>query len=440
MSKVMLARLVSAACLFSVGLLTAQQAPDATATARKALDLFLNGKYSEMEDLFAPNLKEQMKLDALAKLGAQVKSWGTPEIGEPAVRAAGTTHIVVLPLKFPSQNINVQMGVNHSGELSGFIMLPATATWQHPSYSKTGAFQERTVTVGDDPYKLPGTLTLPSGKGPFPAVVLVHDTGLNDRDESVGAVKMFRDLAEGLASRGIAVPRYEKRSRVYRSRVTDKPYTANEDTIDDAVSAVELLRQQPEINGKRVFVLGHGLGGYLAPRIATAAKANGIIILASTERPLEDVIVEQATQMLGTPSPNDTPAAAAARTSELNGIKAAAAKVKTLEVADEDQPNMLGLPVAYWVDLKGYDPIAVAKKLSVPVLILAGDRDPQVSAQDFNLWKAGLASQKGASAKSYPGLNHSFVAGEGKSTDAEYRKPSHAAPEVIEDIANFVGQ
>lgn len=427
MHRVKLSWLAPTACLFSACLLQGQQPPDASALARKALDLFLSGKYPEMEDMFAPNLKESLGLPALTKLGGQVKEWGTPEIGQPSVRAAGTTRIVATPLKFPNQNINLQVAVNSSGELTYFFMLPGAVPWQHPSYSKAGAFQERNVTVGDDPIKLPGTLTLPTGSGPFPAAVLVHDTGPNDRDETVGAVKLFRDLAEGLSSRGIAVLCYEKRTKVYGSKVTASSYTPDDETIDDALSAIDVLRKQPEVNGQKIFVVGHGLGGYLAPRIAEDAKANGIIILSANEKPLEDVMLEQAS---GLNLPDK----------EMADLKAANARVKKLQASDEDQPNVLGLPAAYWVNLKGYDPIQTARKLSLPVLVLVGDRDPQVSADEVNLWKSGLSGQKGATVKTYPGLNHSFVAGQGKSTEAEYRKPGHADAAVIEDIAAFVGK
>lgn len=421
--------LLRAAVLLSVGLLSAQPGSDPGATARKAVDLLIAGKYPDLEQMFAANLKESMKLDALEKLGAQVKAWGAPEnIGAPEVRKAGTNNVVTIAVKFPTQNINILMGVNSAGELSQFFMRPGDVPWQRPAYSKAGAFQERPVTIGQDPFKLPGTLTVPTGQGPFPAVVLVHGTGPNDRDETVGAIKVFRDLAEGLASRGIAVLRYEKRSKLYAARMAAKPYTADEETADDANAALNVLRAQPEVDQKRIYLIGHSLGGYLAARIAEQdGKLAGVVILAANARPLEDVIVEQASGL-------NLPA------KDLANIKTAAARVKKLEVADEDQPNVLGLPVAYWVDLKGYDPIAVLKKLGIPVLILQGERDFQVSMNDFNVWKSGLGAQKGSNAKSYPALNHLFVAGEGKSTEAEYRKPGHVAPEVIDEIAKFMGK
>jgi hypothetical protein len=123
---------------------------------------------------------------------------------------------------------------------------------------------------------------------------------------------------------------------------------------------------------------------------------------------------------------------------QLEQAKALQAKVKKLETSDEDSPAIGGLPVAYWLDLREYDTVADAKKQALPMLILQGERDYQVPLADFNLWKAGLGNSKGVTLKSYPALNHLFVAGQGKSLPAEYAKPGHVAPEVINDIAQFV--
>ena len=72
------------------------------------------------------------------------------------------------------------------------------------------------------------------------------------------------------------------------------------------------------------------------------------------------------------------------------------------------------------------------------MLILQGERDYQVTMTDFALWKAAVGNSKGVVMKSYPALNHLFVAGEGKSLPAEYNKPGHVAPAVIDDIAKFI--
>ena len=125
--------------------------------------------------------------------------------------------------------------------------------------------------------------------------MLVHGSGPNDRDETLGPNKPFRDLAWGLADRGIAVLRYDKRTSVYGGKMAgNKNLTVREETIDDALLAVKLLRGRPDIDPKRIFILGHSLGGMVAPRIgADDPSLAGLIILAGATRPLPDVAREQ---------------------------------------------------------------------------------------------------------------------------------------------------
>src|SRR5271157_4067845 len=409
-------------------LLLAQPAQDPAALARKALDLLLAADYPALSQMFTAEMKKGLPQEALGKLGAQIKSWGAMEnIGNPSPRQVGPNTIVEFPAKFAAQNIIFRFIVNRDGLVAGMFFLPGETAWQRPAYSKPDSFREREVTVGDGQWKLPGTLTVPAGQGPFPGIVLVHGSGPNDRDETVGGTKVFKDLAEGLASRGVVVLRYEKRTRQYTSAMAGlATFTVEQETEEDAVKAAALLRAQPEVNPKRVFVLGHSLGGYVAPRIAEQdGKLAGLIVLAGNVRPMEDLVVDQA-EYLGVSADN------------LKTAKAVAAKVKSLEPGDEDSPPVMGLPVAYWLDLKGYDPAAQSKKLAIPMLILQGERDFQATMKDFALWKAAVGGSKAVTMRSYPALNHLFVAGEGKSTEAEYRKPGHVAPEVIDDIAKFV--
>lgn len=418
-------------CVFSAGLLMAQTAPDPGATARKALDLLLGEKYSDLFQMFSPDLQKAIPEASLSKLATtQIKPLGAVEkIGDPSVRKAGTNNIVLIAVKFGAQSVNFQAAINATGQLYIMNLLPGETAWQRPPYSKPDSFRELAVTVGEGAWKLPGTLTVPVGAGPFPGVALVHGSGPNDRDETVGGSRVFKDLAEGLASRGVAVLRYEKRTRQYGAKMAGMhSTTVQEETVDDAVAAANLLRAQKEVDPKRVYVLGHSLGGYVAPRIAEDdGKLAGLVILAGNVRPLEDLIVEQS-QSLGMTA------------AQMESLKALAARVKALEPADADAPNVLGMPVPYLLDLKGYDPAALAKKLTVPMLILQGERDYQVSMKDFALWKAALGTRKDVAFHSYPALNHLFIAGEGKSTEAEYRKPGHVAPEVIDEIAKWIAK
>jgi uncharacterized protein len=406
----------------------AQTPADPAATAHKALDLLLSAKYSGLNPMFTPEMRTAFPDAAMAKLGQQIKSFGAVvEVENPTKQVLGPNAVVVIPVKFAQQNINFRFIINAHGLIAGMFLLPGSAPWQPPAYAKPATFHEREVTVGSDEWKLPGTLTLPNGSGPFPAVVLVHGSGPNDRDETVGGTKVFKDLAEGLASRGIAVLRYEKRTRQYQARMAGlADLTVEEETVDDAVRAAALLRTQPEIDPRRVYVLGHSLGGYVAPRIAAEdGKLAGLIVMAGNARPIEDLMVDQA-EYLQLPA------------SDIAGIKAQAKRIKALEPSDADGPPLLGMPVSYLLDLKDYDPVAAAKKLQIPMLFLQGERDYQVTNKDLDLWKAGLAGHKDVVFQTFPALNHLFVAGEGKSTEAEYRKPGHVSAEVIDAIAKWM--
>ena len=147
----------------------------------------------------------------------------------------------------------------------------------------SGVIEREVIVPG--PVPLPGTLTLPSGKGPFRGVVLVHGSGAGDRDETVGGNTPFRDIAWGLAQRGIVVLRYDKRSKVAPAWFAKAGFTVYDETIQDALGALTLLRQQPEIEATLTVVLGHSLGGMVAPRIALAdSKLAGVIVMAGATR------------------------------------------------------------------------------------------------------------------------------------------------------------
>ena len=433
-------RLVAALLGFvSVGVLFSQPSTDPAAIARKALDLLLAQNYPEFSALASPQFKTSMSEQAFGKWGAQIKGWGAVEkIGEPVVEEMGPTKVVTIPVSFADKSIKARFAINVSGQVSVMYLMPGEEKWTHPAYSKPDSFAERAVTFGDDEWKLPGTLAVPKGAGPLPAVLLVQDFGPIDRDDSHAVLKPFRDLSDGLASRGVVVLRYEKRIRQYAERMSGKPYTADDETVDDAVAALAFLRAQSMVDPKRVYLVGHGLGGYLAPRIAAEdGKLAGMVVMAANQRPLEELMLDQL-QTLVVTGKDGKPTQLSGK--DMEQAKAAVARIKNLEQNDADAPAIFGLPAAYWLDLKGYDPAAEARKLSIPILILYGERDFQVPKVDFDLWKSALAGRPNSTARSYPSLNHPFVAGSGPSTEKEYEKPGHVAPEVVDDIAKFMGK
>lgn len=414
-------------CLLSAGMLMAQPAADPRDTARKALDLLLAQKHTDLMPLFSPSGKAAYTDAIRARNDALIQSWGAVQhIGTPTVRAIGASNIVSIPVTFANQDVTFQTSLNEQG-LLGLINLVADP-WKHPPYSKPDSFTEREVSLGTQ-WKLSGTLTVPKGPGPFPGVVLVHDAGTGDQDEIIGAIKVFKDLAEGLASHGVVVLRYETRTRAYPQVSQSKEYTAEDETIEDAVLAAAVLRAQPEVKPGRVFELGFGFGGYVMPRIAEAdGKLAGMVIVNGNARPLEDVALDEA-QYLGITGP------------QLVVVQEGAAKIKRLTQADVDTPALLGMRGSYLLDLKDYNPTGQAKLLGVPMLILQGERSFPVNMKDFAAWKTGLQGMKGVTMKSYPALDRVLAEGTGKSASADYRKPGqHVAPELIDDVAKWLNQ
>lgn len=416
--------------------------------ARDFVGLLASGSYAEAETRMDDTMRAALPLEKLAEVwrGIESQVGAFREVQVTHTEQSGAYTVVFVTTAFGTQSLDVKVVFDAAGKVAGLFFVPTSAggagtgtSYQPPSYVVADAFTEQEVTVGTGSWALPGTLSLPKGTAPFPAVVLVHGSGPQDRDESIGPNKPFRDLAGGLASRGVAVLRYEKRTKVYAQQMAGSAerITTKEETIDDAVSAVRLLRERPDIDPRRIFVLGHSLGGTLAPRIAAAsADVAGLVVLAGTARPLEDVILEQTTYLLGLQSG----LSAAERTSQLDHMRAQVAKVKDPALSADTPAGELplGIPAAYWLDLRGYDPPAAAAGLAMPVLVLQGARDYQVTTRDYDLWKVALAGRPGDDFKLYPDLNHLFMTGSGKSTPAEYESAGHVAAPVVADITSWI--
>ncbi|MHB9025670.1 MAG: alpha/beta hydrolase [Armatimonadota bacterium] len=338
------------------------------------------------------------------------------------------------PCQFARGRARLGVTLTDAGKIDRALYgsLEITVSYQPPAYVTPAAWVERKITFGSGETALPGALTLPKGNNAkVPGIVLVQDFGLEDRDESVGPNKLFRDLAWGLATQGIAVLRYDTRVLARRQRLSSP-----QATIDDVLAALAFLRGIPEVDKRRVFLLGHGFGGMLAPRIGSRdPQLAGLILLAGQTRALEDALVAQLTYTIeldGTVTK--------AEQLKLDDYARQAARVKDPLLPLDTPPNqLLNLPATYWLDLRGYQPAAVAQNLPQPFLILQGKRDFQVTPlDDFAAWQHALAARKNVSLKLYPTLNHYFIAGIGPSTPAEYWQIGHVDAQVINDITCWV--
>jgi len=287
--------------------------------------------------------------------GGQFKS-----AGQAAVTEVQGNHVVRIDCDFGDSTVPATISIDSKGHIAGFFLgqPQLKKPWAPPEYADSSSFEEQPVTVGQEPLKLRGTLTLPKGRnagetparqGGWPAAVLVQGSGPTDQDENIGPNKPFKDLAWGLASKRVAVLRYNKRTFQYPASFKGQ-FTVEEETIADARAGVALLAARPEIDPHRIFIVGHSLGAMLAPRIAKEdSQIAGIVIMAGNTRPLEDLIVEQVkyqASLAGTPRPETEKAIADAEKS--------AAQIRSVSLAPTDTVNTLGSPIpgSYFLDLR----------------------------------------------------------------------------------------
>jgi dienelactone hydrolase len=410
------------------------------AIAIAVVEMAHDGRFAEIEDLFAPPLRAAVSAETLrvawdAEMGRHgpLSAVGEP-VSEPA--RAGLVRVSV-PVTCEHGGLTMVMSVDGAGLLQGLrIGPPASTSWTPPSYAAPKRFAEHDVMVGSGPLAVPGTLSLPRGRGPKPGVVLLSGGGPFDRDETSGPNKPLKDLAWGLASRGVAVLRFDKVTCAHGSQAADaRGFTLAEEYVPHAVAAVHMLQHQPAVDPARVFVLGHSAGGKAGPRVAAAeASVAGLVILAGDAQPMHQAAIRVVRYLAAlNPSPaGEAFAEAITRQAALAGSPDLSPSTPATELP-------FGFPASYWLDLRGYDPVSAAAALGKPMLILQGGRDYQVTVEDdLSRWRAGLSHRADVTIRVYDADNHLFFPGAGPSTPAEYERAQHVDPAVVADIAGWL--
>ena len=381
----------------------------------------------EQEKVSPENLK-QIWLNITAKLG-NVKSLDAIQS-----KIQGEFFAVTVEGKFENDSQNFILGFNKSEKLVGFYMPPKLAAYIMPSYADTTKYQEKSVYLDTKDHKLAAIVTTPKNVNNFPIVVLVHGSGPSDLDETVGTNKPFKDLAIGLAAKGIGTIRYVKRTLLYANEF-NKAFTVKEEVTDDALVAIAMAKTVKGVDLKKIYLLGHSLGGMLAPQLATLApELNGIILAAAPARKLTDIIVDQNKYFFALAKDSTE-----AGKKQLDTILKDVGRSKINQLGNMKPDSLIiGLPASYWVNLNVYDQVATAKKLNKRIFIFQGGNDFQVSQDDYNLWNAALNKRKNVFLKFYPELNHLLTPQTEKGTSAQYQIPANVSEKLIEDLALWI--
>ncbi len=417
-------------------------------TSLSVLDMARAGRFEEIHGLFAPGLRTLLSADTLRT------AW-TTEIGRRGpVRSVGIpvseeirpgVLVTRIPVSCERDGMTLVVTMTAAGELAGLQIAPTGTSeqgpaWEPPAYADPATFDERDVTVGSGPLAVPGTLSLPRGSGPWPGIVLLAGSGPNDRDGTLGRNRILKDVAWGLATRGVAVLRFDKVTHAHpREASGDAGFTVADEYVPHAIAAVRLLQAQPTVDPGRVFVLGHSLGGTVAPRVAAAdGSIAGLVLLAGGAQPMHWAAVRQVRYLASL-----DPATAAAVAPMIETMTRQATTIDGPDLSPSTPPADLpfGVPPAYWLDLRAYDPAAAAAALDLPILVLQGGRDYQVTlAEDLARWEAALGGRPGVTIRVFPADNHFFFQGTGPSSPAELEPAQHVDEAVVDEIAGWLGR
>ena len=412
------------------------------------IELARQGRFAEIRDSFAPQLRPMVPAGALqaAWESELAKNGPVCSVGTAVTEPAGPGAVVVkVPVTF--EHGAVAVAVRLAGDenwITGIQLLPAGAAepappWEPPAYADPEKFTEQDVTVGGGPLAVGGTLSLPRQAGPVPGVALLAGSGPQDRDETIGRNKPLKDLAWGLASAGVAVLRFDKVTFAHPEQVAgNRGFTLTDEYVPHAAAAIQVLAEHPAVDARRIFVAGHSLGGTVAPRVAAAEPSvAGLVISAGGAEPMHRAAVRQF-RYLASLEPGQ--AAAAQPALDVITRQAQAVDDPGLSESTPDSELPFGTPAAYWLDVRGYDPAAAAAALGKPLLIVQGGRDYQVTvADDLSLWRAALNGRPDVTIRVYDADNHLFFPGSGPSSPAEYEPAQHVDPEVVAAIASWLG-
>lgn len=389
-------------------------------------EAFMNQDEEALKDYaYSEEMEKALASLDFKSLFAQCALFGElEEIKEPSVVESGDYLVYYIPLDMTITDFDLLITIDKDDKIAGIAFGAYSGVDSNLNYELEEVF------FGDE-YGISATFLKPEGEGPFKTVILLAGSGASDRDESIGLNKPLKDIAEGLALKGIASLRYDKRSYLYPEDFIDNIYfTVEDEVIDDALMAYEYLKEREDVS--EIYYLGHSLGGQLLPRIAKELKddVSGYIFMAAPASDFLSLLNKQLSFLEDLEINQD----------EQSQLSIAALKEETLKLQDldslEDDELVLGAYKAYWEDLLAYDQLAGAQDMTSSMFFMQGEEDYQVTSEELALWQEALGNK--AQYKKYPGLNHLFMEGNKEDGPMSYVEAKHVDQGVIDDIAAFI--
>ena len=388
--------------------------------------LFVERNYSKSYSYFDETVKSQISEDVLKDTQQQLEA----QLGK--FKSIIETNNEALTFfyysEFEKMKLDIKISFSENSKIIGFFFVP------HKEFKKENSLG-KDLNIKSSNIELKGTLLNSENGNLKKLVIFAHGSGPNDRDETIFENKPFKDIAENLYSKGISSYRFDKRTLSNPESFNDKS-TIDDEVTNDIINIVAYFKNDSKFSNYEITVLGHSLGAYLLPRIANKSnQISKIILLAGNSRPLDHLIIEQYEYLYKL-----TPSQELKDASQKVKEQIAVLNSKSFNINTPKEKLPFNLSANYWQSVLNYKPLNEIQKVKIPILILQGERDYQVTMKDFELWKTKLKNNKKVSFISYPKLNHIFMSGEKPSDPKEYAIKGIVDEKVIEDIKNFIIQ
>lgn len=434
MKRIVLSFLI---CVLTLSSVVAQKEIDFAYKANEAIYLLKEERYAGLMLRMDPDMKRVLNEEKLMGLwdGLQMQFGDFKEIGKTQIVSKDSLVTTLTPIQFEKQKLGLKLVFNAKAEIMGIWLDAPTPQYRPAAYIDATRFYEYKKLLPDPLYPAEAVITIPSkGKG-FPVVIITGGSGATDKDLGMGPNKIYKDIAWGLAQNGVAVIRYDKRTKEHGAAMykANKNLTVKEEYIDDLKLAISLVKKYPDLDSTRIYVLGHSEGGYLIPYYESQVKGiAGYVSFAGPYNGLPTLMVEQLQYLKS----NDDPKNAALYDDMLRKSLYARDKLSASSPSDS-LPT--GLNATYLIHLQNNGPDKhIAKVQNKPLLFIQGGRDYQVRPSEMDLWRKALVKNTKASFELYPKLNHLGLEGEDMSLPAEYNIAGNVPEEVILRIARFV--
>lgn len=421
--------------------------------AKNFTEKLKNSETEEVEKILTDDVKNNLS-GKLGKLfsGLEKQFGKYSSIIDEKYTKEGDYNVVELELKFDKQNIIEKLVFDKDKKISGLWYKPGQINEKKETIKKSFDFESQEVTVdAGEGFPLKGMLLLPKEIEKAPALILLQGSGPQDKDETIGSNKPLKDIAEGLAKKGIITLRYDKRTYKYQEDLANsenyKTFTIDQEFVNDAVSAIELLKSNPKVDPDKIFILGHSMsGGYLSYINYKNPQVRGYISLAGSLRKMWEISNSQVLALAEELEKSGRGEEAQEYKNVSQANMAIASRLADMSEEESLDPSnsIYGIYAYYFRHMASIDSAGLFIADKKPLLVLQGLKDRQVTEEDLDLWKSALKDHPDMTIKEYENLNHLFGNYTGQETSlenlisVEYQVSTPVDQKVIEDINTWI--